>query len=142
MATIPASVRQKIQIPYNYVAGFAVSRFLLGLKEKIIYASSCAGCGNVHVPPESFCGRCWGPIEKFVQVGPEGVLESYAEIPASGGEEPQVLGLVRLQGASNVLLHRLGIDTSQLRVGMPVVAIWDEQRSGGILDIAHFGKGD
>ena len=42
--------------------------------------SRCPCCDRRTVPPLSFCGRCWKPIEEMVCVGPRGMLESFAVV--------------------------------------------------------------
>ncbi len=137
--TIAKSVRQKIQIPYSYVAGPAVSRFLAGLKEGVIYASVCPDCGRRAVPPLSFCGHCWKSITEFVAVGPRGVLESFAAAPRAelpGVASPVTYGLVRLEGADSLLAHV--VTGGDLRVGAAVEAVWRPERQGSITDIGYF----
>lgn len=134
-ATVADVVRQKIQIPYSYVAGPAVSRFLLGLKDKVFCASVCAGCGRKNVPPLSFCGRCWQPIERYEAAGPQGTLESFAGVPGGAG----VYGLVRLDGANTLLAHMITAAAGdEIRCGVRVEPVWREERSGSILDLAGF----
>jgi uncharacterized OB-fold protein len=139
-STVAATVRQKIQIPYSYVAGPAVTRFLRGLKDRVITASVCAGCGRRSVPPLSFCGRCWQPIGAFVEVSPRGVLESFAVVPSpEAGARDAVYGLVRLEGADSLLAHLIHAEPGQaLRCGMWVEAEWRAERTGSILDIVCF----
>jgi uncharacterized OB-fold protein len=141
---IAATLRQKIEIPYSYVAGRAVTRFLLGLKEKVFIASVCGSCGRKNVLPLSFCGRCWKPIDQFVPVGPLGTLESFAAVPGGVPELPHVVGpviygLVRLDGADTLLAHVITGDAEdKIRCGARVEAVWCEERSGSILDVAAF----
>lgn len=142
--SIAATVRQKIEIPYSYVAGRAVTRFLLGLKGRVFYASVCGSCGRKNVLPLSFCGRCWKPIDRYVPVGPRGTLESFAAVPGGIPELPHVAGpviygLVRLDGADTLLAHLVTADAGEeIRCGARVEAVWREERSGSILDVAAF----
>ena len=141
---IAATVRQKIELPYSYIAGRAVTRFLLGLKSKLFYASVCGSCGRKNVLPLSFCGRCWKPIDRYVPVGPRGTLESFASVPAGVPEmphipEPVIYGLVRLDGADTLLAHVITADAEdKIRCGARVEAVWREERSGSILDVEAF----
>jgi uncharacterized protein len=131
-------VEQKIQIPYSYVAGPAVSRFLTGLKDCVFYAGECTACGRKTVPPISFCGRCWMPISTFVLVGPTGVLESFAAIPNSN--DPNLLfALIRLNGSDTWLTHWLEVPPGDLpQIGLEVEPVWKEEREGSVLDIRCF----
>jgi len=131
-------VEQKIQIPYSYVAGPAVGRFLTGLKDCVFYASECSQCGRKSVPPLSFCSRCWKPVQNFVVVGPSGVLESFAAVP-EGSNPGAVYALIRLKGASTSLPHFLELSAGQAaRIGAEVKPIWNENRVGSVRDIRYF----
>ena len=142
--TVAITLRQKIEIPYNYVAGRAVTRFLLGLKEKVFCASVCGSCGRKNVLPLSFCGRCWKPIDRYEAVGPLGTLESFASVPGGVPELPQIAGpviygLIRLDGADTLLAHVVTADAeAEIHCGARVEAVWREKRSGSILDVAAF----
>ncbi len=129
-------VRQKIRIPFQYTAGRALTRFLLGLAECRVWATRCDGCARVYVPPRGFCGRCWREIARWEEVPAEGELMSYAVRPT---EPPVILGLIRLDGADSALVHYLGgVAPAELERVRRVRAVWREDRTGSILDIAYF----
>ena len=131
-------VEQKIQIPYSYVAGPAIGTFLTGMRDRVFYASKCAVCHRTTVPPLSFCGRCWKPIRDFVQVGPAGVLESFASAPAGDNTGP-IYALIRLHGADTCLPHLLDLKPGQnAQIGAEVEPVWREERQGSVLDIRAF----
>jgi hypothetical protein len=142
--SIAPTIQQKIQIPYNYSAGPAMTKFLRGLQEKTIFASLCAGCGRRSVPPLSFCGRCWLPIDSYVPVEQQGILESFVEgsqVPADLGiaTGPAAYGLIRLQDCSTNLVHLVqAAPRASLQIGAKVCPVWKEERSASILDIAYF----
>lgn len=143
--SIAPTIHQKIQIPYNYSAGPAVTKFLRGLAEKTIFASLCSKCGRRSVPPLSFCGRCWQPIESYVPVEQVGIIESFVtpavfppELPSAGAND-LVYALIRLQDCDTNLVHlvkaRVG---SPLKIGDKVRPVWKEERTASILDIEYF----
>lgn len=142
-APIAATVRQRIEIPYSYVTGPAMTHFLSGLKECIIYAGVCSGCGRRNVPPVSFCGRCWTPVTRFEPVGPRGILESYTEIPGApagspDGSSPVIFGLIRLESADTSLVHWIDCGSEFLCCGAAVEPVWRDDRQGSILDLTAF----
>lgn len=143
-SSIAPTIQQKIQIPYNYSAGPAMTKFLRGLQEKTIYASVCSACGRRSVPPLSFCGRCWLPIDNYVPVEQKGTLQSFVEAPSShanydNAASPLGYGLLRLQGCSTSLVHLVQAPGgTALRIGATVRPVWKDERKGSILDIAHF----
>ena len=143
--SIAPTIQQKIQIPYNYSAGPAMTIFLRGLQHKTINASVCAGCGRRSVPPLSFCGRCWAPIERYVPVEQHGTLQSFvfpSKLPSElSGKVDTSLGyaLIRLEGCDTNLAHFLKAEgLSGLKIGVRVKPVWNEARTASILDIAYF----
>jgi uncharacterized OB-fold protein len=129
-------VRQRIRIPFQYTAGRVLTRFLLGLAERRIWATRCEGCGRVYVPPRGFCGRCWREITRWEEVPAEGEVVSYAVRPA---EPPVIFGLIRLDGADTLLVHYLSdVAPADLERVRRVRAVWSADRTGSIMDIAYF----
>ncbi len=123
-----------IQIPFRYAAGKAGSRFLTALQEEqTILASPCLACGQVYCPARSFCARCGAELEELIPVGPEGELLSWTEVKGKGA-----FGLVRLDGATSALLHRLLALPAASGAGIRVRARFATQRSGSILDLEGF----
>jgi uncharacterized protein len=143
-SSIASTIKQKIQIPYNYSAGPAMTKFLRGLQEKTIYASLCSACGRRSVPPLSFCGRCWLPIESYAPVEQKGTLQSFVESSGARSDsviavQPVIYGLIRLQDCCTSLVHLVQSSPEvSLRAGATVRPVWKDERSGSILDIAHF----
>lgn len=145
--TIEPTIRQKIQIPYKYSAGPAMTRFLRGLQQKVIYASVCSGCGRRSVPPVGFCGRCWREINDYVAVEQRGTIESVIrsseglhQLPASPGI-PLTYALIRLPDCSTSLIHLVECTpATPLEAGMVVAPVWKEERTASILDIAYFQR--
>lgn len=133
MSSQAHSVRQKIEIPFQYAAGSAVTRFLTGLRDRVIVASVCGKCGRRSVPPLSFCGRCWLPIAEFTDLTGEGTLVSF-----SRDKEGNLIGLIRCDGADSTLAHRVSVQKGTPKIGARVTPVWREERTASILDIEHF----
>lgn len=125
---------EKIQIPFQYAAGQAGSRFLVALRDDgRIMASNCAGCGHVSVPLRSFCPKCPESDLTDIELAGEGSLVSWTEVPGRG-----VFALVSLDGADGALLHRLVDPPTELAVGQRVRAQFVETREAHINDLAGF----
>lgn len=130
-----------VNLSFNYAAGEAASRFLIALRDKKkIMGTRCPSCQRVLVPARSFCPRCFVDTSDWVEVGPAGTLVALA--PASrlqGAPTTLPIGLIRLDGADTSLVHFIGeADFDALRIGLRVVAVFAESRSGHILDVAYF----
>jgi uncharacterized OB-fold protein len=137
-------------IPYNYAAGAAASRFFTELKEsKRILATRCPRCHRTLVPPRSFCERDFVRCDEWVEVGPGGEVASFTvtfEQFAGLKEPPYVIALIKLDGSTTSLAHFLGeVDArdphklfAQVKAGLRVEAVFRKERRGNILDIEYF----
>lgn len=139
--------RGDLPLYHRYTAGIAGEKFLLALKnEGKLFGTKCPKCGYVYVPARLYCERDATHLDDstWVQVGPEGELVSfsavYVDLDGKRLETPQWVGLVRLDGASGVMLHYLGEVKANLRTGMKVRAVLKpvKERVGSIRDIAYF----
>lgn len=124
---------QKIDLPYNYTAGAAQRAALNGLREGRLVGSRAGERTAVPARPFAPDGE---RLDEFVEAADEGVL--VAVTVAHHREGDPAFGLVRIDGASWPVLHRLGDGAQALAPGARVRAVWREERSGSIDDIAHF----
>jgi uncharacterized OB-fold protein len=89
-----------------------------------------------------FCERCFSELSADVECGPGGVLESYTigHIDVNGDllDEPATLGLVKLDGAETVLMHRILEGDEALEVGSRAEVVLKTERTGSILDVEGF----
>ncbi len=135
-------------LDYDIHLGETWGRFMNGLKEKKIYANT-GGSTKVYVPPMAYCEESFRPNDTWVELSGEGVLEVFTVVWQGfrgGPKTPYAIGGIRLDGADTLLMHYVsGLDFSdpagihaQLPKGSRVRAVWAEERSGQILDIAYF----
>ncbi|MGH9282382.1 MAG: Zn-ribbon domain-containing OB-fold protein [Acidimicrobiales bacterium] len=118
----------------------AGSRRILGVK--------CPSCQGVLVPPRERCDVCYVRTEQWVDVADTGVLKGFSIIHLKFvgqlREPPYVYAEIVLDGAATRLIHTVGgIDVEKadttLRPGMPVRAVWkDDKPTGTLQDILHF----
>ncbi len=133
--------------PFNWSVGKYGSKLLWALKDKKIIGVKCSKCGKVYVPPRKVCGPCFAPMDEFVPVSNEGEIEVCAIIqfgfvdPSTGKRRPVPYGyaFVRLDGADTLMPHFLdSADPDKVKVGARVKAVFEQERTGSILDIRHF----
>jgi uncharacterized protein len=149
--TVNAPTTQPVHwdLRYDVHLGATWSRFMAGLRDQRILANRCTTCARVFVPPQAYCESCFEPTGEWLELAPEGTVEVFtvAWLGFKGGPKPPyIIGGIRLDGASTLLMHRIvGVDLSdpaKVRDGLPtgsrVRAVWSDERSGQILDIAHF----
>ena len=144
----PTSRRLEGAIPvrHRYTPGVAGEAFLTALREREVFlASTCEACSLTYVPARLFCQRCFGELAADAQVGPEGTLVSFTvvHVDADGARLPRPVtaGLIRLDGASSVLLHIVLVgDQSPPPIGARVRAVFlpRGERTGSIRDVRGF----
>jgi uncharacterized protein len=124
---------QKIDLPYVYTAGAVQRDALNGLREGRLIASE--GDGYVSVPASPFAPD-GTHLRETRELAAEGVIEACTVAHHLPGAP--AFGLIRLDGASHALLHHLGDGAETLSPGARVRAVWRDERTGSITDIAHF----
>ncbi|MCX7841180.1 MAG: Zn-ribbon domain-containing OB-fold protein, partial [Anaerolineae bacterium] len=123
--------RGNLPVYHRYTAGVAGEKFLRALKDEgKLFGAKCPKCGYVYVPARLYCERDATHLDDttWVPVGPEGELVSfsavYIDLDGNHLDTPQWVGLVRLKGASGVLVHYLGeVKPEALRAGMSVQVV-------------------
>jgi uncharacterized OB-fold protein len=140
----PMVLEGKVDLPFSYSAGRTASRFLIELRDRQrIMGKRCPKCSRVIVPAQLFCRECFTETDEWVEVGPEGSLDTFTVVSRKEShhpkEAPLAYGIIRLEGADTSFVHLLAEnDVSQLQPGMRVRAVFSEKRIGHILDIKHF----
>ena len=129
---------------YTYAAGPVRSRFLLELRDhQRIMGVKCPSCRRVYVPARPTCLVCLSELNEWVEVSNTGTIMTYAVVahpaPSHKLVAPFMYGIIQLDGADTGLTHFLGeVDPEDLRIGMRVEAVFQEEREGNILDIKYF----
>lgn len=128
---------------YNHSAGPSRSKFLLGLKEKKILGLRCPVCNKVYVPARGTCYSCWSDLSEWVEVAHEGTLLSHSVMLTNNvgyiKKAPFAYGLVKLDGADTALLHFVDVPLfEELKIGTRMKAVFQDDRTGSILDIKWF----
>lgn len=138
-----------VDAPYNYNAGYYVSRYLKELEEnKRIIGVKCPKCGKVYVPPRPVCGHCFVKPEEFVPVGDEGTIMAFTVTrvpftnPNTGDpkELPFTAAYIKLDGCDSNIMHCLDeTEEKKIKTGMRVKAVFSDNRTGDhFKDIKHF----
>ena len=104
----------------------------------------CVNCGTTYVPPVAFCEKCFVRVDKGVEIPDTGILQAFS-VAHEGPEgqplaAPVVFGIVKLRGASTVMLHKVLADPKKLKTGVKVRAQLKppQKRKGSITDIEGF----
>lgn len=137
----------ELPVSSRYTAGVAAEKFFVALRDKgQLLGSPCESCGEIYVPPKQYCEKCMAELAEsdWVKVGPEGTLESWTVLHVGlDGQrlaEPELVGLIRLDGATTAIVHRLGgVKPGELAVGIRVRPVLKpKKREGAITDILYF----
>jgi uncharacterized OB-fold protein len=142
----PDEVRRwegEFPVRHRYTPGVAGDVFFTALRDRgVLLGSRCEACAYTYVPARLFCERCFAELAADVEVGPGGTLASFT-IAFTGLDdepldEPVTFGLVRLDGADALFLHRVLDADEPLEIGERVEVVLSDERSGSILDVAGF----
>lgn len=94
---------------YNYFAGEAASRFFNELgQHRRIMGTRCPHCKRVLVPARGFCDTCMEKTDEWVEVGPQGTLETFTIITTAFPglpKPPIIMAYVTLDGADTALIN-------------------------------------
>jgi uncharacterized OB-fold protein len=129
----PSSMSTAIVMPYTLTPGRVVGTFLAELANGRILGSTCSSCSTVRVPAQDFCGTCGEETGELSQVPETGDLEAWTVT------DQGIVALIRLDGTDVPFLHRIvDADPAALDVGTRVTAVWADERTGHVLDLAGF----
>jgi uncharacterized OB-fold protein len=126
---------------YRRSVGPINGRFLAGLRAMRLEGLRLPS-GRVLVPPAEHDPATGEPIavEDWVEVGPTGVVTTWAWEPAPRAgqplDRPFAWALIRLDGADTALLH--AVDAPAVATGLRVRPRWRAERIGAITDIVCF----
>jgi len=124
-----------LEYTYRRAVGPVVGRFFTSLREGRLEGQRTAS-GEVIVPPTGYDPNTGEALTEWVPVGPGGVVTTWAFM---GGEAPFAWALVRLDGATTAMLHKVRVGaSSEIRTGMRVRACFSASPVGAITDIECF----
>lgn len=145
MQAEPHSIHQQLKIRYKKTAGTIGSRFLTELRDKAeLLATRCGKCGKVYAPAMEMCDQCCVPLTEFVPLNGRGVVTGFTIVRKTESQHPVsvpfVTAIIRMDGADTGITHILGEmdDFAKVSIGMPVVPVFRNERTGSILDIKYF----
>lgn len=134
--------------PFDWSVGKYGSRLLHEIKEnKRFVGIKCSKCGKVYVPPRKVCGPCYVAMDEIVPLSDEGeivvctILQFGFVDPSTGVQRPvpYACAFIKLDGADSALPHFIdSTDPEKVKVGARVKAVFEEERTGSIMDIRHF----
>lgn len=138
-----------LEYDFGWHMGPYWSRYLAELRDNQRFmATKCNNCGMVYIPPRAVCGRCYLPLNEWVEVGPEGNLKGFTVVrfpyidPNNGFlmKVPFTGVWIALDGASTRMMHFCNeLDEMKLEVGMRMRPVWAKKpRPTSIHAIEYF----
>ena len=99
-------------------------------RERQLVIQRCE-CGRLAHPPVASCPRCHGSHFTWSQMSGRGSVYAFTVVhhsvhPVTAGAIPYVLVLVELDEGPRILANLRHYDPENLRVGLPVQAIFEE----------------
>jgi uncharacterized OB-fold protein len=88
-----------------------------------LVAQRCLGCGRLHHPPRPMCPNCHGLEHDEVELSGRGQVYSYAVLHHPQNPKfvyPVLAALVDLDEGIRLVTNIVGVEPSDLRIGMPV----------------------
>lgn len=139
----PTKIPGELSVSFRYTPGVGNTAFFEALRDRGVFLGSrCEACGVAYLPARIFCERCLAELEPNAEYGPEGELISWTiarvDVDDHALDTPVTYGLVKLDGADTVLLHRLIDLEGDPTIGMRVRAVLAADREGSILDVDGF----
>lgn len=124
-----------LNLPYTLTTGHAAGTFLTALAQRRILGSREVD-GRVAVPARDVSGTAaLDARPQYVEVSQTGTVSSWTEL---SGERKGIVALIRLDGTDGDLLHRIIGGDGPVAVGARVRAVWAEEPTQSILDLAGF----
>ena len=139
----PIKIPGELSVSFRYTPGVGNLAFFEALRDRGVFLGSrCNDCGVTYLPARVFCERCLAELEPSVECGPEGELMSWTIVRVDVDDQPLdrpvTYGLVHLDGADTVLLHRLVEMDGEPTIGARVRPVFASDREGSILDVSGF----
>ena len=139
LTTIPAlagvepvlSTKTPLHLDYEYTAGIAQTRFLLGLRDKRLLGQRCPKCHKVYLPPRGACPTDGVPTTDEVELAHTGTVTTFCvvNVPFHGQqmEIPYVSANVLVDGADLPLFGLIQeMPAHEVRMGLRVEAVWKD----------------
>jgi uncharacterized OB-fold protein/acyl dehydratase len=113
-------------------------------REHRLVIQRCAGCNTLRHPPRPRCGKCGSYEWTAAEASGKGVVYSFVvnhhpQVPAF--DYPLAVGLIELEEGTRLVANIVGIDPSDITVGMPVEVEFIEHDPELTLPAFHPARG-
>jgi uncharacterized OB-fold protein len=116
--------------------------FFEGARRHELMLMRCRQCRAWRLPSRPRCPDCWSTDTEWARATGRGTLYSYGvmhqKFPGFEGETPYNYAIVELEEGPRIVSNIIGVPDADLRVDMPVVAVFDDVP--GDVTIVRFTK--
>jgi len=136
--------RAVIPVGLDYVirAGVTQSTFLTHLKDRRLVGRRSPDTGQVLIPPRGACTTSGEVCDEQVEVASTGMVTTFSviriEFPGQRLPPPYVCAAIVLDGSDVPLIHLVGGDPDEVRMGMRVRAVWTDEPQASMEAIRFF----
>ena len=112
--------------------------FWNGIRERRLLIQRCTNCGKLRHPPRPMCPQCQSLEWDTIESSGRGTVFSCViphHPPLPWFPEPFVVALVELEEGTRIVTNVVGIDPSDVTVGMPVVVRYEQFDDGLVLPL-------
>ena len=103
--------------------------FWQALRRREVQVQRCGSCGTHRFPATRYCAHCRSDASEWVAVAPSGTLETWCVFHRpyfEGLPVPYTVIQVRLDCGVRVFSNPAGFSPSDLRIGMPLEAVFED----------------
>jgi uncharacterized OB-fold protein len=131
--------KNTLEFPYSRTVGPIVGAFFAGLKEHRLLGIRTSD-GKVLVPPLEYDPNTGESLTELVDVGPNGVVESWTWVPEPTSKHPLskpfAFALIRPDGADTAMVHAVDAGSvDKMSTGMRVTPRWRDEAKNRIDDL-------
>jgi uncharacterized OB-fold protein len=110
---------------------FVSAPFWAAAKEHRLVVQQCKACGNLQHYPRPFCVRCAGSDLGWKECSGRGTVYAFTVVRQAANQAfaedvPYVLATVALDEGPHLSTNIIGCATEEVRVGMAVVAAYED----------------
>lgn len=105
--------------------------FFEGARRHELMLMRCGGCGGWRLPSRPRCPDCWSTDTEWARASGRGTLYSWGIMhqklhPAFAEEVPYQFAIVELEEGPRIVSSVVGVPDAELRVDMPLQAVFDD----------------
>jgi uncharacterized OB-fold protein len=108
----------------------ASREFFEGARRRELMLMRCRDCGAWRLPSRPRCPDCWSMETEWARASGRGTLYSFGlmhqKFPGFEDTVPYNYAVVELEEGPRIVTNITGVPDAELRVDMPVVAVFDD----------------